>query len=35
MSRDTVAMDLTAPTGTQPGRYTPTNDKLLAFLQSL
>jgi integrase/recombinase XerD len=29
------AMDRTAPTGTQPGRYMPTNDKLLAFLQSL
>jgi integrase/recombinase XerD len=28
------AMDRT-PTGTQPGRYRPTDDKLLAFLQSL
>lgn len=29
------AMDRTAPTGTQPGRYVATHDKLLAFLQSL
>jgi integrase/recombinase XerD len=29
------AMDRTAPTGAQPGRYAATDDKLLAFLQSL
>jgi site-specific recombinase XerD len=29
------AMDRTAPTGTQPGRYVATDDKILAFLQSL
>jgi len=29
------AMDRTAPTGAQPGRYIVTNDKLLTFLQSL
>ena len=29
------AMDRTAPTGAQPGRYIVTDDKLLTFLQSL
>lgn len=30
-----TAMDRTTPTGTQPGRYRPSDDKLLAFLQAL
>ncbi|MCA1695180.1 MAG: site-specific integrase [Actinobacteria bacterium] len=30
-----AAMDRTTPTGTQPGRYKPADDTLLAFLQSL
>ncbi|MFN2496100.1 MAG: tyrosine-type recombinase/integrase [Pseudonocardiaceae bacterium] len=29
------AMDRTTPTGTQPGRYRPAADKLIAFLQAL
>jgi hypothetical protein len=35
MSMKEKAMDRTTPTGTQPGRYRPTDDKLLAFLQGL
>lgn len=35
MTAKQTAMDRTTPTGTEPGRYRPTDDQLLTFLQSL
>ena len=35
MTAKQTAMDRTTPTGIEPGRYRPTDDQLLAFLQSL
>lgn len=35
MTAKQTAMDRTTPTGTVPGRYRPTDDQLLAFLQAL
>jgi hypothetical protein len=35
MTAKQTAMDRTTPTGTEPGRYRPTDDRLLAFLQGL
>jgi site-specific recombinase XerD len=35
MTTKEKALDRTTPTGTQPGRYRPVDDTLLAFLQSL
>ena len=35
MTAKQTAMDRTTPTGTGLGRYRPTDDQLLAFLQSL
>ncbi|MBC7632677.1 MAG: tyrosine-type recombinase/integrase [Flavobacterium sp.] len=35
MSTKERALERTAPTGVQPGRYQPASDKLLTFLQSL
>jgi integrase/recombinase XerD len=35
MTAKQTAMDRTTPTGTEPGRYRPTDDQLLTFLQGL
>ncbi len=35
MTMKETALARTTPTGTQPGRYTPPDDKLMAFLQDL
>jgi len=35
MTMKEAALARTTPTGTLPGRYTPPDDKLMAFLQSL
>ncbi len=35
MTAKQTAMDRTAPTGASPGRYRPTDDQLMTFLQAL